>query len=141
MSLVEIKQIAGQFFDDVYNQGNLGSINSLVTPGFVYHARGEDVDGIENFKKWISSDRAAFPDMQFTVVDSIAESGKVATAFVVEGTHEKEFRGIPATHKKFETVGATVFHFEENKIKEAWVVIDGLSAALQIGVVRRVSQK
>jgi len=141
MSLVEIKQIAGQFFDDVYNQGNLGSINSLVTPGFVYHARGEDVDGIENFKKWISSDRAAFPDMQFTVVDSIAESGKVATAFVVKGTHEKEFRGIPATHKKFETVGVTVFHFDGNKIKEAWVVIDGLSAALQIGVVRRVSQK
>ena len=37
-----------------------------------------------------------FPDMRFTMVDSIAaESGKVASTFVVEGTHEKEFRGIP----------------------------------------------
>lgn len=137
MSLVEIKQRARQFFDDVYNQENLDSIDTLVTPSFVYHARGEDVEGIEKFKKWISSDRAAFPDMRFAVVDSIAEGGKVATTFVVEGTHEKEFRGIPATHKKFETVGVTVFHFDSNKIKEAWVVVDGLSAALQIGVVRR----
>ena len=138
MSLVEIKQTARQFFDDVYNQENLDSIDTLVTPSFVYHARGEDVEGIEKFKKWISSDRAAFPDMRFAVVDSIAEGGKVATTFVVEGTHEKEFRGIPATHKKFETVGVTVFHFDSNKIKEAWVLVDGLSAALQIGVVRRV---
>jgi steroid delta-isomerase-like uncharacterized protein len=138
MSLVEIKQTARQFFDDVYNQANLDSIDSLVTSSFVYHARGEDVEGIEKFKEWISSDHAAFPDMRFTIVDSIAEFGKVATTFVVEGTHEKEFRGIPATHKKFETVGVTVFHFDGNKIKEAWIVVDGLSAALQIGVVRRV---
>lgn len=138
MSLVEIKQTARQFFDDVYNQANLDSIDSLVTSSFVYHARGEDVEGIEKFKEWISSDHAAFPDMRFTIVDSIAEFGKVATTFVVEGTHEKEFRGIPATYKKFETVGVTVFHFDGNKIKEAWIVVDGLSAALQIGVVRRV---
>ena len=138
MSLVEIKLTVRQFFDDVYNQRNLDSIDSLLTPGFVYHARVEDVEGIENFKKWISSDRAAFPDMQFTMVDSIAESGKVASTFVVEGTHEKEFRGIPATNKKFETVGMIVFHFDGNKIKEAWVIVDGLSAALQIGIVKRV---
>ena len=140
MSLVEIKLTVRQFFDDVYNQRNLDSIDSLLSPGFVYHARGEDVEGFENFKKWISSDRAAFPDMRFTMVDSIAESGKVGSTFVVEGTHEKEFRGIPATHKKFETVGMTVFHFDGNKIKEAWVVVDGLSAALQIGIVRTVQK-
>jgi steroid delta-isomerase-like uncharacterized protein len=138
MSTVEIKQITRQFFDDAYNQGNLEGIDNLVTPSFVYHARGEDVQGLENFKKWIASDRAAFPDMRFTIVDSIAEYNKVASTFVVEGTHKKEFRGIPATHKKFETVGITVFHFDGNKIKEAWIVVDGLSAALQIGVVRRV---
>ena len=138
MSIVGIKQITRQFFDDAYNQGNLDGIDNLVTSSFVYHARGEDVQGIENFKKWIASDRAAFPDMRFTIVDSIAESNKIASTFVVEGTHKQEFRGIPATHKKFETVGITVFHFDGNKIKEAWVVVDGLSAALQIGVVRRV---
>jgi len=51
-------------------------------------------------------------------------------------THEKEYRGIPATHKKFETAGVNIFHFEGNKIKEAWTVADGLTAALQLGVVK-----
>ena len=139
MSLVEIKLTVRQFFDDIYNQRNLDSIDSLLTPGFVYHARGEDVEGIENFKKWISSDRAAFPDMQFTMVDSIAESGKVASAFIVEGTQEKEFRGIPATNKNFETVGMNIFHFQDNKINEGWVVVDALTAAIQLGAVKSTS--
>jgi hypothetical protein len=43
---------------------------------------------------------------------------------------------IPATHKKFETAGVNIFHFEGNKIKEAWTVADGLTAALQLGVVK-----
>lgn len=59
----------------------------------------------------------------------------------MEAAHEKEFRGIPATHRKFETVAVNVFHFEGNKIKEAWVVVDGLSAALQLGFVKTESKK
>ena len=48
---------------------------------------------------------------------------------------------IPATHKKFETAGVNVFHFEGNKIKEAWTVIDGLTAALQVGAVKTISNE
>ncbi len=74
-------------------------------------------------------------------MDSIAEAGKVASAFIVEGTQEKEFRGISATHKKFETVGMNIFHFQDNKIKEGWIVVDGLTAALQLGAVKATSSE
>jgi SnoaL-like domain len=49
-------------------------VSRLVTPDFIYHARGEDVKGRENLKEWVSSDRSVFPDIRFTIVDSIAES-------------------------------------------------------------------
>ena len=49
-------------------------MSRLVTPDFIYHARGEDVKGRENLKEWVSSDRSVFPDIRFTIVDSIAES-------------------------------------------------------------------
>jgi steroid delta-isomerase-like uncharacterized protein len=111
-------------------------LNGFVTTDFTYHVRGEDITGTENFKEWVSSDRSIFPDIQYTILDSISEFNKVATTWIVEGTHEKEFRGIPATHKKFETAGVNIFHFEGNKIKEAWTVADGLTAALQLGVVK-----
>jgi SnoaL-like polyketide cyclase len=54
----------------------------------------------------------------------------------VEGTHDKEFRGVPATHKKFETVGISIFHFEGAKIKNAWAVADALTPAIELGVVK-----
>jgi steroid delta-isomerase-like uncharacterized protein len=136
MSSADNKQIAERFIDEIFNKGNLDGVDRFVTSDFIYHARGEDVSGIENFKEWVSSDRSAFPDIRFTILDSISELNKVATAWIVEGTHTKEFRGIPATHKKVETVGVNIFHFEGNKIKEAWTVVDGLTAALQIGVVK-----
>jgi steroid delta-isomerase-like uncharacterized protein len=141
MSIAENKQIAEKFIDEIFNEGNLEEVSRFVTSDFTYHARGEDVTGTEDFKDWVSSDRSIFPDIRFTVEESISELNKVATAWIVEGTHQKEFRGIPATHKKFETVGVNIFHFEGNKIKEAWTIIDGLTAALQVGAVKTISSE
>jgi steroid delta-isomerase-like uncharacterized protein len=141
LSSKDNKQIAEKFIDEIWNKGNLGDVDKFVTSDFIYHARGENVTGTEDFKEWVSSDRSVFPDIRVTIVDSIAESNKVSTAWFVEATHTKEFRGIPATHKRFETVGVSIFHFEGNKIKEAWIVVDGLTAALQVGVVKTESSE
>jgi steroid delta-isomerase-like uncharacterized protein len=139
MSFVENKRVVQEFLDETYNKGNLKNTDRFVTPDFAYHARGEDIEGIEAYNEWVSSDRSIFPDIRITIVDSIAESGKVASAFIVEGTHEKEFRGMPATHKKFETAGMNIFYFQDNKIREGWVVVDALTAALQLGAVKAIS--
>ena len=139
MSLEEIKQLAWKFVDEIFNKGNINDVNRFVTPDFIYHARGEDIEGLEKFKEWFSSDTGIFSDIRITLVDSLAEYGKVATAWIVEGTHEKEYSGIPATHKKFETVGISIFHFEDNKIKELWTVTDALTPALDLGIVKPVS--
>jgi len=136
MSFNENKRIVQEFIDETYNKGNLENTSRFVTSDFIYHARGEDIEGVEAYNEWVSLDRSIFPDITFTILETIAESDKAATAFIVKGTHEKEFRGIPATHKKFETVGVIIFHFRNNKIKEGWVVVDGLTAALQIGAIK-----
>jgi steroid delta-isomerase-like uncharacterized protein len=141
MSLAENKQIARHFIDEILNKGCLESVDKFVTPDFIYHSVAEDLNGMEKFKQCVASDPITFHDIRYTFVDSIAEYGKVAVVWIVEATHEKEFRGIPATHKKFETVGVSIFHFDGNKIKEAWAVADGLTAALQLGVVKTESRE
>ena len=142
MSSTERKRIVHEFIDETYNKGNLNNTDKYVTSDFIYHARGASIEGIEAFNEWVSSDRSIFPNIHVTIVDIIeeSESGRVASAFIIEGTQEKEIPGIPATNKKFETVGMIVFHFDGNKIKEAWVIVDGLSSALQIGIVKRVQK-
>jgi len=134
----ENKQIAEKFIEEIFNKVNLENISSFLTPDFIYHGSGEDISGMENFKNWVSADHSIIPDIHFTIEESILELDKVATVWVVEGTHSKDFRGIPATHKKFETAGVSIFHFKDNKIKEAWTVVDGLTAALQIGAVKTI---
>jgi predicted ester cyclase len=135
MSLAE-KQIARSFIEELLNKGNLENVDTYVTPDFIYHNVAEDLKGVENFKKCAESDHITFHDIQYSFVDSIAEDGKVAIVCIVEAKHVKEFRGIAATHKKVETVVVIIFHFRGNKIKEAWAVADGLTAAFQLGIVK-----
>lgn len=85
---------------------------------------GEEVRGLEEFKRWVAEDLSAFPDMKITIVDNFAEGNKVAVRWTLKATHEKDFADFPATHKKFETQGVEIFHFEGNKVKEAWTLSD-----------------
>ena len=141
MSSTEHKRIVHEFIDETYNKGNFKNTDRYVTSDFIYHARGVSIEGIEAYNEWVSSDRSVFPNIRVTIVDSIEESGRVASAFIVEGTQEKEFRGIPATNKDFETVGMNIFHFQDNKIKEGWVVVDALTAAIQLGAIKSTSSE
>jgi len=141
MSIVQNKQIAEKFIDEIFNKVHLENVDRFLTPDFIYHGSSEDISGMENFKNWISADHNIIPDIHFTIEESISDLNRVATVWIVEGTHSKDFRGIPATHKNFETAGVSIFHFEGNKIKEAWTIVDGLSAALQVGAVNKVSNE
>jgi predicted ester cyclase len=136
MSLVENKRIARNFIEEMFNKGNVENANRFVTPDFIYHARAEDIVGIDKFKTCVATDHATFHDMHFTYIDGIAEGNKVATTWMLEGIQHKEFRGIPATNKKFETVGVIIFRFEGTLIKEGWSIVDGLTPAIELGLVK-----
>ena len=82
----------------------------------------EEVKGLEEFKKWVAEDLSAFPDMQITILEDLVDQDKVALRWSLKATHEKDFADFPATHKKFETQGVEILHFEGDKIKEAWTM-------------------
>ena len=136
MSIIENKRIARDFIEHIFNKGNVENADRFVAPDFIYHARGEDIIGLDKFKACVATDYTTFRDMHFTYIDGIAEGNKVSTTWILEGIQQQEFRGIPATNKKFETVGVIIFHFEGPRIKEAWSIVDGLTPAIQLGLVK-----
>jgi steroid delta-isomerase-like uncharacterized protein len=136
MSIIENKRIARDFIEQMFNKGNVENADRFVTPDFIYHARGEDIIGLDKFKACVTTDHTTFRDMHFTYIDGIAEGNKVSTTWILEGIQQQEFRGIPATNKKFETVGVIIFRFEGPRIKEAWSIVDGLTPAIQLGLVK-----
>ena len=136
MSPAENKRIAREFIEEMFNKGNVENANRFVTSDFIYHAMGEDINGLDKFKACIATDHTTFRDMRFTYIDGIAEGSKVATTWFLEGIQQREFRGIPATNKKFETVGVIIFRFADGQIKEGWSIVDGLTPAIELGLVK-----
>jgi steroid delta-isomerase-like uncharacterized protein len=124
MSDTQNKTIARRFVEEIFNARKTENAKNFVTPDIVYHGMAEEVKGLEEFKQWVAEDLSAFPDMKVTISDDLGEQNKVAIRWTLKATHDKDFADFPATHKKFETQGADIFHFEGDKIKEAWTVCD-----------------
>lgn len=88
----------------------------------------DQVRGLQDFKRWIAEDQKAFSDMKLTIEDDFAEQNKVAVRWTFRLTHGNEFADIP---------GVDIFHFEGDKIKEAWTVFDALTPAAQLGIIEK----
>ncbi|MFZ0897184.1 MAG: ester cyclase [Candidatus Nitrosopolaris sp.] len=131
------KAIAHRFIQELFTEGKVDEAKNFVTPDVVYHGL-EDVRGLEDFKKWIIEEHKSFPDMQITIVEDIAEGSNVAVRWTLKATHEGDFAGLPASHKKLEAHGVDIFHFENTKIKEAWTIFDALAPTLGLGIVKMV---
>ncbi len=114
--------IARRFVEEIFNARNTEAAKNFVTPDIIYHGMAEEVKGLEEFKKWVAEDLSAFPDMQITILEDLVDQNKVALRWSLKATHEKDFADFPATHKKFETQGVEILHFEGDKIKEAWTM-------------------
>ena len=114
--------IARRFVEEIFNARNTEAAKNFVTPDIIYHGMAEEVKGLEEFKKWVAEDLSAFPDMQITILEDPVDQNKVALRWSLKATHEKDFADFPATHKKFETQGVEILHFEGDKIKEAWTM-------------------
>jgi steroid delta-isomerase-like uncharacterized protein len=124
MSETQQKTIARTFVEEIFNARKTEMAKNFVTPDIIYHGMAEEVKSLEEFKKWVAEDLSAFPDMRITIVDAIGEQNKVVLRWTLTATHEKDFADFPATHKKFETKGVEIFHFDGDKIKEAWTLGD-----------------
>jgi predicted ester cyclase len=94
MSTEENKTLANQVWEEIWHQGLLSRIDELFTPDFLRHdPRGRELHGTEQNRQFISSIRAAFPDVHYTVDDQIAEGNKVVACYRFQGTHLGEFQG------------------------------------------------
>lgn len=78
---------------------------------------------------------AAFPDMQWTIVDMIAESDRVATLVVIEGTHAGDYLGASGTGKRVKIFSAEFARVQDGQFIEHRGILDELHLIAQIGVV------
>jgi len=102
----------------------------------VWHEPDQDVQGLEEAKQFYSMYLSAFPDLNATVEDVIAEDDKVVTRYTIRGTHQGEIEEFgPPTGRQVEIKGITIHRIEEGEIVEEWERYDNLSVMQQLGLV------
>ena len=117
------KATVTRLIEEVINGGDLELIHELYAPAMAAPAR-----------RWIAPFRSAFPDVEMQIVDLIAEGEKVAGRFKCSGTHLGEWRGEPATGRRFERVDEVYFfRIADGRITEAWGLEDTASRLRQLG--------
>jgi steroid delta-isomerase-like uncharacterized protein len=127
------KTLARRWFEDMFNRGDLDAANEILSAEFVDHLPREEERGLEELKHYVSIYRTAFPDIQDTVEDIVAEGDKVVVRWMSRGTHEGEFMGIAPTGRHVTFTGMRLFRISENKIVESWVNIDERGLQEQLG--------
>jgi steroid delta-isomerase-like uncharacterized protein len=133
MSTEENKTIVRRGFEEGVVQGNLAVVDELIAPSFVHH-NFPDARGTEGFKRMIGMFKSAFPDMEITIDEMIAEGDRVATRGSFTGTHRGDFMGIPATGKPINVSYSDIWRLEGGKAVENWVQMDMLGLMQQLGV-------
>ena len=129
------KKLARRWFEDLFSRGDLDAANEILSAEFVDHLPREEERGIEELKNYVGIYRTAFPDIQDTVEDIVAEGDKVVVRWMSRGTHQGEYMGIAPTGRHVTFTGMRLFRFAENQIAESWVNLDERGLQEQLGAV------
>ena len=122
--------------DECWSQGKLESIGELVSDNCRIHdpVFPALTSGADNLKRHIGMCRNGFPDLRFSIDDTIAERNEVVHHWTARGTHKAEFLGMQPTNRNATVSGTSIYRIEGGKIVEQWADWNLMSLMEQLGI-------
>lgn len=136
MTIESNKALVWRYFIEVLNDRNLTAIEELFSPEFVDHTPEGGIASLQDFVAGLQSDHLAFPDLEVTILDQIADRDRVVTRCRARGTHLGPYAGLPATAISIQVNSIHIFRVKEYQICEHWGLVDQLGLLRQLGVER-----
>ena len=123
------KALVRRNFEVIWTQCNLDVADEIIDPHYVGHiaALPDTVRGVEAFKQLVMLYHLSAPDIRFEIQEQLAEGNKVATRWIVHGTHQGEFMGIAPSGQRMSVTGMSFHRIEQGRIQESWDDWDALS--------------
>ena len=128
------KAIARRAFEEILSQGHFELAEQLYAKDFVNHGVHRNAS-LEEDQAALKGWHEAFPDVSIMPEKLIAEGDLVTIYWVARGTNTGTGNGLPATGKKAELAGITIWRIVDGKIKEEWSAFDQLSMMQQLGLL------
>jgi steroid delta-isomerase-like uncharacterized protein len=137
MSTEENKATFRRYVEEGWAKDGVEVADEVFAEGYVAHQPdgSEQERGPEDVKQFLRQYREAFPDLQITIEDQIAEGDKVVIRLTASGTHQGEFMGIPPTGNRAAWTEIHVCRIADGKLVEHWANLDQLGMMQQLGVV------
>jgi steroid delta-isomerase-like uncharacterized protein len=124
-------------FVQFINTADENLAQQLISPVAKFYVPGQlkPLQGPKGYLTIIAMMRSGFPDIQWTVEDMISENNKVAVRFIMRGTHQGEFFGVPPTGKPIAVQAMNFYRLADDQIIEEFGQPDMLGLLTQIGAV------
>ena len=122
-------------FEPAFRAADQATIDELADPGLVDHnpAPGHEPT-LAGFKQKVAGFRAVFPDLEANLQDIIASGDTVATRWVITGSLQQEFMGIPASGQTIKVEGMNFYRLKDGRVTDIWTQFDGVAMMQQLGV-------
>jgi steroid delta-isomerase-like uncharacterized protein len=128
------KAIAKRAFEEILSQGRFELATEHYAKDFINHGLHSNAS-LEEDQAALRGWHAAFPDVVVVPEKLIAENDLVTIYWIARGTNTGTGNGLPATGKKAELAGITIWRIADGKIKEEWSAFDQLSMMKQLGLL------
>ena len=121
---------------EAFNEKDFEAYKEVVAPEYAWYLPSRNTEPIsrEGTIEFGREMHNAFPDCHWSIEDLIAVEDIVISRFIMRGTHEGEYQGIPATGNKVETSGILISRIENGKIVEHREEVDSLGFMMQLGM-------
>ncbi|MCB0130943.1 MAG: ester cyclase [Caldilineaceae bacterium] len=122
MSIEANKEVVRKYVDAILIKRDFSKFSEYTAPGFYIDrsAVPEAIAGEEGLHTQMDMLYGAFPDLDLSIVNMVAEGDYVVVRFAAPGTQTGEFAGIPASGKTATWKGLVMYHVIDGKITEAW---------------------
>lgn len=141
MSTEENKAVVRRLIEEMVNKGNGAAVGSLIAEDWrPVNPRPGQEPGRKGLLDSVARMHAAFPDLEWTIEEIVAEGDKVATSLVMHGTHQGEFMGIPPTGKRVIVHGMGIDTCAAGQCKQSLLLLDTFSLMQQLGVISTPEQ-
>ena len=128
------KALAKRAFQELLSEGKFELAEQLYAKDFTNHGIHRSIS-LEEDQAALKGWHQAFPDITIVPDKIIAEGDLVTVYWIARGTNTGAGNGLPATGKKVELSGITIWRIVNGKIKEEWSAFDQLSLMQQLGLV------
>jgi predicted ester cyclase len=122
---------------EVFNKDNFGLLNELVSADFVEHTSQPGVAPTrDGFKQSAIALKKAFPDLRYTIEDSIESGDKIVHRLTARGTMQADYMGMRATGKPATWTEIHIGKVTNGRLTEHWGLVDQLGLLVQLGVIQ-----